>query len=139
MSMEIEVAAAAKWWADQLVKAQPSLATQMGAEQESPMRTPLAVTTSLLLQATSQVDDLAAIERFRENLAIALLSSGHLNGYGFGVDYGPDAILADAATAAGIKVGMTTFPWKTVMWITPGSVRVSAGYAADVVDVPLGA
>jgi hypothetical protein len=26
---------------------------------------------------------------------------------------------------------MTTFPWKTVMWINPGSVKVAEGYRAD--------
>jgi len=136
--MEREVAVAAQWWADQLLKAQASPADRMGAEDDSPMRSAVALAMLGHMQAIDRADDPSAIDRFRENLSAALLASrSHLSGTGFGVAYGPDDILADAAVSAGIKVGMTTFPWKTVMWISPGSVRVSAGYAAAAVELPL--
>lgn len=45
-----------------------------------------------------------------------------------GVDYGPEKILADAARDAGIST--SKFPWKTMMWIRPDHVTVSAGYGA---------
>ena len=48
------------------------------------------------------------------------------------VDYGPNAILSDAAEAVeNFPTGMTTFPWKTIMWLREdGSVSVSYGYGA---------
>jgi hypothetical protein len=53
------------------------------------------------------------------------------------VDYGPDATLADVAEASGIHGGMTSFPWKTVMWIDLEGprVRVRHGYHADVITI----
>lgn len=50
-------------------------------------------------------------------------------------DYGPDAVLAEAAERVGVKLKMFDLPMKTVMWINPGEVKVSAGYGADVVVV----
>lgn len=44
----------------------------------------------------------------------------------FGVDYGPDRMLAEAAKAAGIST--TRFPIKTHMTITPQYVTASLGY-----------
>ena len=63
--------------------------------------------------------------------ALATLIDGRLSRYPsltVGVDYGPDAILYDAAVAAGISG--SRFPWKTVMWIELDHVTVSAGYGA---------
>jgi hypothetical protein len=47
----------------------------------------------------------------------------------FGVDYGPDEILADAAAEAGIL--HADWPWKTLMWLRFGQekyIEVSEGY-----------
>jgi len=48
-------------------------------------------------------------------------------------DYSPMKELAEAVAEAGIDAGMTTFPWKTGMWIEPGMVKVSdpSGHPSD--------
>lgn len=46
------------------------------------------------------------------------------------VDYNADQILNGAAQDAGIKVSMTTFPWKTCMRFDDGGVSVKCGYRA---------
>ena len=53
----------------------------------------------------------------------------------FGVDYGPDYILQQAATRAGFALGMTVLPWKTTMWIEGDKVTVRAGYQAETEEV----
>ena len=45
-------------------------------------------------------------------------------------DYGPMGILADVAHEC--NVSEKVFPWKTVMWIEEGSVKVRAGYSAQI-------
>ncbi len=51
------------------------------------------------------------------------------------VDYGPEQILADAAEVAGIS--RLRFPYKTVMWVSPGSVEVALGYGSPAVELEL--
>jgi hypothetical protein len=51
--------------------------------------------------------------------------------------YGPDQVLTQAAEDAGITVSILELPMKTVMWVNPGEVTVSAGYQAPIVGVPL--
>lgn len=50
-------------------------------------------------------------------------------------DYCPHPVLADAAERAGFELKMFDLPMKTVMWINPGEVTVSEGYAAPTVVV----
>lgn len=50
-----------------------------------------------------------------------------------GVDYGPAGVLRDAMDAVGLAYIL--LPCKTLMWINPGSVEVSYGYGADVVQI----
>lgn len=50
-------------------------------------------------------------------------------GFSLGVDYGPDAILADAAEEVGIST--SRFPWKSSMLVYPDRVTAHRGYAAD--------
>jgi hypothetical protein len=45
-----------------------------------------------------------------------------------GVDYGPDAVLSEAAKAAGLKM---EFPWKTRMSFSTDNVNFREGYGAD--------
>ena len=47
-----------------------------------------------------------------------------------GCDYGPDEVLTEAAELAGLALKMFDLPMKSVMWIDPGEVKVSAGYGA---------
>ena len=48
-----------------------------------------------------------------------------------GVDYGPDKILAEAASSAGLKM---EFPYKTMMWVHDEYISVRYGYGADIVN-----
>ncbi|MCB9823294.1 hypothetical protein H6800_03410 [Candidatus Nomurabacteria bacterium] len=48
-----------------------------------------------------------------------------------GVDYSPDMILVECAERAHLEVPMMGWPWKTNMWVTPTSVKVSHGYRAE--------
>lgn len=52
-----------------------------------------------------------------------------------GVDYGPDQLLCDAAKDAEYPITNGSFPIKTWMQVTPGSVTVSHGYGAAAVAV----
>jgi hypothetical protein len=52
-----------------------------------------------------------------------------------GVDYGPDAVLSEAAKAAGLKM---EFPWKTRMSFSTDNVNFREGYGAlDVFHYPM--
>jgi hypothetical protein len=134
-----EALTAASWWADQLLKAQAPLAEQMGAEDNSPMRSPMAAVASVFVQASDRADDPAKVDAFRDALAQRITSEMGRVRYGVtvGVDYHPDRILAAAAHEADLPLGMTSLPWKTTMWVADGSVRVSKGYGADIIDLPL--
>ena len=74
------------------------------------------------------------IDAFRESLSRALmdeLSKG--NEPMLRVDYGPSGILADAMVESGISGGKA--PFKTSMTVGVNSVRVSAGYRAEVEEI----
>jgi hypothetical protein len=115
--------AAATWWADKLGLALTngtddgmSAALQMYAQSLRPLPTGD--------EATKFVEVLAAaIEANLASLADVKLPMVTL-----GVDYGPDAILGDAARAAGVRAG---FPMKTCMWVTSEVVTASLGYGAS--------
>lgn len=47
------------------------------------------------------------------------------------VDYGPDATLAESATAVGLKM---EFPWKTHMRVGEDHISFSCGYGAEIVN-----
>ena len=47
-------------------------------------------------------------------------------------DYSPDPALEAAAQKAGIRDLYFRMPWKTVMWVNPGEVKVSYGYGAPI-------
>jgi hypothetical protein len=54
------------------------------------------------------------------------------------VDYGPDKVLGDALKAAGLPSGAELLlPLKTVMWVNPGVVKVSAGYGSGEEELDL--
>ncbi len=54
-----------------------------------------------------------------------------------GTDYSPDTILLEAADAAGLRLGMSALPWKTMMWVYSNLVEVSLGYGGALLEVPL--
>jgi len=67
------------------------------------------------------------LDAFADALRRRLPGEAHGDYISVGVDYGPDKILSDAAEDAGLDM---QFPWKTQMWISHGTVSVSAGYGA---------
>lgn len=70
-------------------------------------------------------------EQFREELQMQLQHA--LTRYGrlaVGVDYHPDQLLDTVATAVGLNLGMTDWPWKTMMWLSNDQVSVRCGYGA---------
>lgn len=52
-------------------------------------------------------------------------------GIGLSVDYHPDQVLAECATVAGLRLGISDWPWKTHMTVKPDEVSVSYGYRAQ--------
>lgn len=123
---------AARWWADQL---RGGSKLDMGADSRP---AEMAEIMGQILQR-KQLDGMQpdSINAFEEKLAEAI--DVQMANYGratFGVDYHPDMILADAAEAAGLQLGMATLPWKTHMWVEPTKVEVSAGYGAPAQEVP---
>jgi hypothetical protein len=80
------------------------------------------------------------LQRFEQGLTSrlcnAIAESEHRTVLCVGVDYGPDDILADAATEAGILDA--DWPWKTTMWLRYGEeklIEVSEGYGRPRVRV----
>lgn len=51
-------------------------------------------------------------------------------GISLGVDYGPDATLGDCAQRAGLRCGVTDWPWKTRMHVKSDEITVRYGYGA---------
>jgi len=120
---------AAKWWADKL---RHGAKMDNGDDSEVGMFTMIA---ALMLQETEkfkQSDD--AIDKFEDELAKSVEKMSG-NWISFGVDYHPDRVLQDAADRAGLELGMTTLPWKTNMYITGDTVKVSYGYGAEAVEI----
>jgi len=131
MNKEIEIAV--KWWGDQLrapmVKfdnGDDSLHGFMGQE------------LAALNKKAAPIIPEARIQLFELSLTAILKdicdeypnkSGGHFRK--LSNDYGPDSKLSLACKASEIKCTITTFPWKTTMWINPGSVSVSEGYGAE--------
>jgi hypothetical protein len=127
-----EFTAAAQWWGEQL-KGLPGRNNGASA-QDDPTGFGTAIT--LLAAASTPTADDVQIGRFVDALVKHLceqagerLVAGRRVHFSIGTDYHPDRELADAASAAGIDC--YRFPWKTMMWIDPGFVRVSAGYQAE--------
>ncbi|MEV5449977.1 hypothetical protein [Streptomyces sp. NPDC052535] len=141
MSPRPEAIAAAGWWAGKLATPADHDIGR-GAEESSALANSVS---ALVRRQRSQ----AQIEAFREALADeieqhlaqhpdAWRPDDPLWGSGLrdiGVDYGPDAVLADAAERAGFELKMLDLPMKTVMWINPGVVKVAEGYSAQPVIV----
>lgn len=114
---------AASWWADFLRGTAPL---------DNGDRTPAGVRTDILAailqeveKSKSHADDAG---KFEDELA-RLLEKKSEKWLSFGVDYSPDYILSEAAEAAGVDLGMTRLPWKTVMMIDDGKITYRLGGA----------
>ena len=49
-----------------------------------------------------------------------------------GTDYHPGPVLKSACEAVDISPGMTLFPKKTSMWVSPGGIKVKTGHRSDI-------
>lgn len=127
----VEAQTAARWWAEQI---------RNGTKLDN--GEPMHGVLGALLQSAQPTIDPELIDAYEAALAVSI-ERNHRNRdgewfrSGFGVDYHPDQILSAPLESVGIRESMTTLPWKTVMWISDGSVRVSHGYRADIVELPL--
>lgn len=65
------------------------------------------------------------LDKFEQLLFERFNSSQHLR---FGVDYDPDAILVEAADAAGMPDGVYVFPFKTWMVLSPTKIHIVSGH-----------
>ncbi len=128
--------AAAKWWADALRNPKfDTLGETRGDQRSDPGgRVAMAEVMATVMAAQQEPND-EAFERFAVALAKALtgISANGYTGH-VGVDYGPCAVLADAANTAGLKA---LFPWKTGMNFNDGGVQVSYGYGAPYKEILL--
>lgn len=116
---------AAGWWAEQLAGV-PRF--DNGDKSRMGGLTMLMALSARASMADPSDDTLA---KFREALVTRLMEHSETEWpFAFGVGYGPDGILADAAEEAGLNAGEPRWPWKTMMWIRAGQVTVSAGYGA---------
>jgi hypothetical protein len=136
LSVFPEIAAAAKWWADQL-RMPPFM--DNGDAYQSILGSTTAVTLPPL-----QENQIGRFERWLAWLCQTNFSKNWNPSEPdwargcrtLATDYGPDLTLHFAAKRAGI-IGdlMLRFPWKTVMWISPGSVKLRCGYGAQELEL----
>ncbi len=132
-SMHEEIAAAVRWWADQLTQPpvhdngdlfQSALASSIAATYNKPIEPEkIEKFVELLTAGHVSADQAHDLKRDRQ----------HSDWYNIlGVDYGPDWALKTALEGAGIDQVDSRFPYKTVMWINPGCVKVRNGYGHGV-------
>lgn len=114
--------AAAEWWATKI--------GSRGAHHDNGDKSDAGFIAGLLADMLNKPADNQAVSRFEEILAYKLQYTRPYVYSHFGCDYGPDRILADAATEAGVP--LSNFPWKTRMCIDPdrGIIEISNGYRA---------
>jgi hypothetical protein len=120
---------AAHWWADQL----RNKATLDNGDKSRAGAMTQALAELLQEKETAGITP-EQISKFETILTAKLLLEDHRYFY-FGVDYGPDRILAESAQQAGINPGMTVFPWKTTMSISDNVITVSCGYQGKAVEI----
>lgn len=119
---------AARWWADQL-RGEAKL--DNGDMSDQGAMTFLIAKT--LQQSEKQNQVLEQIDTFEHILAntLELVKDEDLRWFSISVDYYPDQTLQAAANAAGLRLGMTTLPWKTYMdFRNDGTIKVTCDYRA---------
>ena len=129
--MKTEIAQkAAKWWADHL---RHGSKFDNGDDSETGA---ITMMMSVLLNR-SRLEQRPADDanKFENALSSQLLALGEKKYLCFGVDYGPDYFLCQAADKAGIELGMSDLPWKTRMWIREDVVKVAEGYGKSPVEI----
>lgn len=128
-----ESEAAAQWWADEL---------RHGALLDNGDDNTTTLVSLLIVKQEIPEDQIVHFQEvlaglIRERLGPSAQESLERGDPAFGsygriisVDYHPDRILSEAADIAGIPVSISTFPWKTMMHVSVGSVTVAHGYGA---------
>lgn len=114
---------AAKWWADKLRG--PAQFDNGDKSDTGAMTMMLSI---MLGEKSRQGGD---PDKFEAALA-EILQKQTGERFNVGVDYWPDSELADAASAAGFKINIGTFPCKTMMWINGNEIKVACGYQAPI-------
>jgi len=118
--------AAAAWWAQQL-GAPVFRNVDANSGPEDIALGSFAGGMAAMLADKHPVSD-AQGEKFVAALVAKIGEISHRDWISLGVDYGPDLMLAEAATEAGIHT--SRFPWKTHMSITRNYVTAALGYRA---------
>lgn len=109
---------AAQWWADQIAAPKFDNGDDSNAG---------GMAMALAMMAHNPVES-DSVEEFKNELEALIIDR---QPRGIHVDYGPDAILSDAAKMAGmVDGGIVQFPWKTNMWLRDGGIEVSCGYGS---------
>lgn len=121
---EREIKVAAAWWAEAVMcPKHDALGKTRDAVMEFSQVLADLNSKPVLMTQSSEFES-----HLRAELRIAVVGR---EWYVLGVDYDPDKILADCGRASGI----TDFPWKTIMWLKPGSVAVRHGYGAEIQEL----
>lgn len=116
---------AAKWWGEQL---HGTVKLDNGDNSETGAMT--FVLASMLQGIEKGKQSEVDITNFEKELATILLNDKR-QWVTVGVDYNPDYILSEAAKKAHCNLGMTSLPWKTMMWIHDEEIKVAVGYGAE--------
>lgn len=122
MDREIAMKAAA-WWGNRL---KGNIHHDNGSNDEG------SIVAGMLADMMTEPLSDDTIEKFKKILVEKILAenSEMVDLY---VDYHPDSLLAEAAMEAGIDE--MSFPWKTGVRISSGTVRVSDGYGTRFVEI----
>lgn len=118
---------AARWWADNLRNGHAKL-----DNGDTSTTGGMTMMLGMLAQANAPRVTPEQAQAFEDALVVAIEKAPAYQGryLTLGVDYGPDLMLSNAAATAGVRLTMTTLPWKTVMWVKPDQVTLRHGYGA---------
>lgn len=120
---------AANWWAHKV--SSPTLDNyDMGEPGQVGGMTMILATMNAMNRKAEPAD----VETFRTKLVSFIEEEiAKNNELRLSTDYGPDYQLAKLADECHIPTEL--FPWKTMMWISPDSVKVSCGYGKPAVTI----
>jgi len=121
--------AAAIWWRNNVG---PGAKCDVGVGQSgSPddLNSLLQITAIISMgRENANGPDQQALARFEEELYQYLIAFNEVGMPRLDVDYHPTAPLTEAAERAGLKLGISDWPLKTMMWVKANRVEVSHGY-----------
>lgn len=124
--------AAAAWWANVLTDPKMDNGDQ---SETGAVATAAALLKQKKASSSSNIseDQLEVFELELARQLTAMIPPDNHHYIHLDVDYGPDSLLADCASTAGIHTArLGTWPLKTNMWIWLRRVEVSYGYRAPI-------